>query len=522
MWGETLGEIVFLGDIICTFWDLKYNNKYEEWFDDVKNSWSNADYVIANLETPIAGEENGYTNHIYSFNTPAELVREIRKAGIKIISTANNHCLDRGIIGLRKTIQALDTEGIKHTGTFDNKNDKPYEVIDIKGKKIGIFAVTYGTNAQENCHYLNKSEMWRINLLQDQELSEPIARFLWKTKWRLRFGTNKANIHKPPHLRYEKDRFQKKRIEKIMEDMNNETDYRVVMMHSGDQFNPIPELRTKKWMNWFETMGADFIVCNHEHIVSSRFDGLHAKGIYAIGDLTGTFGVTQEPYGVYADASVIIRMHIDQEIKFSFSVMTIKETKSKSYVPVSLFEEYERADERKKNYLYWLNLRIYNRVTGMNETRVIVQEEYDLYPKQERLVENGIIQKNWEKDTTLFHVVAEWFLISKKKNIDSFFMHYKVSSIAIYGASLLGEILYKELENSDMSIECFLDMSKAGYLYDKRILSPTEDIPEVDMIIVTAIYDFCYIEKMLHEIKGLHYTPIVSLAEVVLDAKRYE
>ena len=305
-----------------------------------------------------------------------------------------------------------------------------------------------------------------------------------------------------------------------MEDIKKEAEYIVVLMHAGDQFNPIPEIRTKKWMSWIESNGADFVVCNHEHIVSSGYKGLHTKGIYAIGDLTGTFGVTQEPFGVYADASVMINMYVEKEIKFTFSIATIRKTISGSYIPVGLFEEYQRVDERKRRYLYWLNLRIYNRVTGSDETRVKVEKEYELYPEKKEVA--NIIQKNWSKDSVLFHVTAEWFLISKKKSVLGFFRYHGISRIAIYGASLLGELLLLELKNTDIKTECFVDMSKNGYLQEKRILSPDNDIPEVEMIIVTAIYDFEHIEKLLHEKKELHFTPVVSLYEVILDTKRYE
>lgn len=53
------------------------------------------------------------------------------------MTTANNHCLDRGIHGLGKTIEALDRYNIKHVGTY-NKENRGF-IESINGMKIGFF-----------------------------------------------------------------------------------------------------------------------------------------------------------------------------------------------------------------------------------------------------------------------------------------------------------------------------------------------------------------------------------------------
>ena len=50
-----------------------------------------SDLVVGNLETVFAGEEAGYTNDVYSFNTPDRFVCSMKSAGIDYVSTANNH-----------------------------------------------------------------------------------------------------------------------------------------------------------------------------------------------------------------------------------------------------------------------------------------------------------------------------------------------------------------------------------------------------------------------------------------------
>lgn len=51
--------------------------------------------------------------------------------------------------------------------------------------KIGILSYTYGTNAFSNNCYLPKSEYWRVNLFQNQELSNGITRYCLANKQKL-------------------------------------------------------------------------------------------------------------------------------------------------------------------------------------------------------------------------------------------------------------------------------------------------------------------------------------------------
>ena len=76
-------------------------------FAPLKALLKDSDYVIGNLETPLAGEEAGYTNRIVSFNSPDSLLDALIDLGVDAVSTVNNHCLDRGLAGLERTLQVL-------------------------------------------------------------------------------------------------------------------------------------------------------------------------------------------------------------------------------------------------------------------------------------------------------------------------------------------------------------------------------------------------------------------------------
>lgn len=77
--------------------DGSYN--FDGVFQKVRPMLGEADYVVSNLEAPMAGEEAKYTDCFYVFNTPDAYAEAIKNAGIDLISTVNNHTLDRGADG---------------------------------------------------------------------------------------------------------------------------------------------------------------------------------------------------------------------------------------------------------------------------------------------------------------------------------------------------------------------------------------------------------------------------------------
>ena len=92
-------------------------------FDEVAPFLTEPDLAIANLETTISGEDLMYTG-FPRFNSPYALLPALREAGFDLLQTVNNHCLDRGEIGLRRTLDAVESQGFLHTGTFRSPQDR--------------------------------------------------------------------------------------------------------------------------------------------------------------------------------------------------------------------------------------------------------------------------------------------------------------------------------------------------------------------------------------------------------------
>jgi hypothetical protein len=118
------------------------------------------DLSYANLEVPIArgltkdgpAEDPGlrFDNAVYTgypfFNAHPSLASALAEAGIDVVSTANNHALDRGSDGLTRTLDALDAAKILHTGTRRTAGDPWFAVTEARGMKVAWLACTLHTN----------------------------------------------------------------------------------------------------------------------------------------------------------------------------------------------------------------------------------------------------------------------------------------------------------------------------------------------------------------------------------------
>lgn len=119
---------------------------YSDCFKYVKEEIGKVDVAIANLEVTLGGKPyRGYP----AFSAPDEYLYAIKDAGVDILLTANNHCLDTGKKGLERTIMMLDSLKIPHAGTYINKivrEETTPLLINKNGFRIALLNYTYGTN----------------------------------------------------------------------------------------------------------------------------------------------------------------------------------------------------------------------------------------------------------------------------------------------------------------------------------------------------------------------------------------
>ncbi len=110
-------------------------------FKGVVDRISKTDIAFANLESPFNDHDNHSVEGSLIFNADPKSVEGLKLAGFDILSTANNHALDQGKIGIDYTLQTLKDQGIKPIGTgLDCHEGQIVERDDIK---FGFLAYSY-------------------------------------------------------------------------------------------------------------------------------------------------------------------------------------------------------------------------------------------------------------------------------------------------------------------------------------------------------------------------------------------
>lgn len=402
--GKTRIKLTFVGDIMCESDQItahksgEDNYNFDEVFSGVRHYFDESDYVTANLETPIAGKELGYCDRKFSFNTPDQFAIALKKSGVDLVTTANNHCLDRGTEGLKNTVKALDNIGLKHIGTYANKEDNKCFIEDIQGIKIAFLSYTYGTNAFFNHNYLQRDEKFMVNLFQEQELSNWFIRKCYNNPKRLysRVVRKIGRILYPQQFKkpvYERKEKSKRCIRQLIKEINeckqNGADYIIMCMHAGGQYNAHPTEYTKKLCDDLIKYGVNAVIGNHEHVVHNCDMSQAQKGIiktYSLGNFSGKAGVLKEPYDKLAEYSIVFNIYLlkDENTvcieKCTFSIaksIAVCSDKIKTVLLFDLFNDCK--DENEKKILKDHNTAVVNTFLNTRHDEVEVKKEYIIF-----------------------------------------------------------------------------------------------------------------------------------------------
>jgi Bacterial capsule synthesis protein PGA_cap len=141
----------------------RHEQRFQSLWAPVSDLLALADVTYANLEGPTAAGTTAsgrdwrdpgfvYDNVVYTsypqFNYNPILAEDLLETGIDVVSTANNHSLDRMSIGADRTIDALEQAGLPYTGTR-RKNDVEspwYTTTTSDGVTLAWIACTFSTN----------------------------------------------------------------------------------------------------------------------------------------------------------------------------------------------------------------------------------------------------------------------------------------------------------------------------------------------------------------------------------------
>ncbi|MCK9418274.1 MAG: CapA family protein [Nitrospirae bacterium] len=110
-------------------------------FAEVMPFLSNADVAVGNLESAISTRGIAVENKKFTLRAGPIAAQALKKAGIRVVTLANNHSMDFGPLALRDTLTVLDENDILHTGAgMDLDDARSPAFLKVKGRTIAFLS----------------------------------------------------------------------------------------------------------------------------------------------------------------------------------------------------------------------------------------------------------------------------------------------------------------------------------------------------------------------------------------------
>ncbi len=133
------------------------------------------------------------------------------------------------------------------------------------------------------------------------------------------------------------------------------------------------------------------------------------------------------------------------------------------------------------------------------------------FVKEEKRMDK--LEEKEKKFESFYRLLVAWVEMKQEgKNLAEFFEYNNIKTIAVYGMKELGERLVRELDGTEIEIKYVIDQNVDSIETNIMKMTPEDELPEVDAIVVTAIYFYQDIEEKLS--KKVDYQ-IISLEDAV-------
>lgn len=248
--GETL-TIAAVGDIL-----LHRPLQIKGTQDGFKSLWEealpylqHAQIAYGNLEGPIA-DDMGYTGYP-TFNYPPAVADALYESGFDIISTANNHALDRSRAGIHKTMQNLDRVGVSYAGTRHQHEDASWvKLIKKNNITTAWIACTQHTNGINDTH----NEILYCYSKRDYAI-----------------------------------------ILNLIQEFKNKVDAIIVTPHWGDEYQSKANIQQQNFAHEVLNAGATMVLGSHPHVLQPMekfvtLDGRNTLIVYSLGNFVSYQG----------------------------------------------------------------------------------------------------------------------------------------------------------------------------------------------------------------------------------------
>ncbi|MGI2298093.1 CapA family protein [Paenibacillus sp. GXUN7292] len=298
------GDIMFHQTQLDSAYDA--NSKtydFKSVFEDIKPIISAADLAIANFETTAAGSSRPYSGYPV-FNSPDEAIDAIKYAGFDVLTTANNHSLDTGSEGLKRTVEAIQSKGIDTVGTYNKKPESRVLMKDVKGIKVAILSYTESTNGLGSKYAADELNAM-INMMDKTAI-----------------------------------------VKDIREAKQLGADIIISLMHWGDEYVEQPNAKQIEFAQLMAKEGADIILGSHPHVIQkSEFIETADKStfvIYSMGNfISNQRRETLDSRNELTEDGIIVNIDIRKDNKTNETTIQHVE-----YVPTWVYRDKEEGQSK--------------------------------------------------------------------------------------------------------------------------------------------------------------------------------
>ena len=269
-------SIAFVGDLMCHKPQMTaaYNSRtrsydFDPTFDAVRAELERADIAIGNLETTLPGNPRQYRGFPL-FGVDDAFAAAVRRAGIDVLATANNHCLDTFEAGLLRTIKVTRELGFHQLGTYASAEDhraRRVLILEKNGLRVAVLNYTYSTNG------IDIPDGVVVNLMDEERIIADLAC---------------ARSMKP--------------------------DATLVVFHWGWEYNRYPNSQQKRFAKLSFEHGADVVLGAHPHVVQP----------FELQTVTDIYGATRDCLVLYSAGNFLSnqqRSHTKGGIIFHFDLV---------------------------------------------------------------------------------------------------------------------------------------------------------------------------------------------------------
>jgi poly-gamma-glutamate synthesis protein (capsule biosynthesis protein) len=248
---------------------------------------ADADFAICHLEGTLSPTNTGLLyqhldEHPAYFNGPRELADALAATGWDACSTAGNHALDRGLTGIRETLEVLDAAGVGHAGTARDAGERLPVLYRVNGVRVAHLAYTLPTN--EPRPY---DAPWAVNIIDADDI---LADACWARE--------------------------------------NGAEFTIVSLHWGTEYQQVLDAaQTRLAGALTASPDIDLILGHHTHLVQTiaRVNGKVV--VYGMGNLLSNIRTAEDGTKAGAEDGAIVHLRVaETESGFAVTGVTVTPT----------------------------------------------------------------------------------------------------------------------------------------------------------------------------------------------------